>query len=276
MESSSSPSIYLLDLAPSMEAGGAELEAMSSSSPRIQRRCFGSSSPWLLSSGSSGDYVLILLNSPMCLEFALNASNLLCFSVRSRDTVCTLLHRSYMLSSDSRSLSVSSRATLAGLVRERWGHALSTLSVPRGDGVVPRCGEAPNRGRNWGHERRRAEAPSANGKGEEPGIWGRHGSRARKRHPRTGREGNRGFGDANVNARKRHPRTGRERNRGRDLGMPWVEGAHVVCAGEEPGRDLRVAGISGRRIESGMLCAVETVEGWWGRAGELKSYYLGL
>lgn len=60
------------------------------------------------------------------------------------------------------------------------------------------------------------------------------------------------------------------------MGMPWVEGAHVVCAGEEPGLDLRATGISGRRIESGMLCAVETVEGWWGMAGELKSYYLGL
>jgi hypothetical protein len=75
----------------------------------------------------------LLLNSPMCLEFTLNASNLLCFSVRSRDTVCTLRHRSYRLhrlSSDSRSLSVSSRAPLARLVRERWGHALSTLSGP--------------------------------------------------------------------------------------------------------------------------------------------------
>jgi hypothetical protein len=161
---------------------------------------------------------------------------------------------------------------LARLVRERWGHALSTLSVPLGDGVVPRCGEAPNRGRNWGHERRRTEAPSADGKGEEPRIWGRHGSRARKRRPRTGREGNRGFGDANVDARKRRPRTGRERNWGRDLGMPWIEGARVVCAGEEPERDLRTAGIS-RRIESDMLCAGA---GWWGRAGELKSYYLGL
>jgi hypothetical protein len=42
-------------LAPSMEAGGTDLEAVSSSSPWIQRRRFGSSSPWLLSSGSSGD-----------------------------------------------------------------------------------------------------------------------------------------------------------------------------------------------------------------------------
>jgi hypothetical protein len=58
--------------------------------------------------------------------------------------------------------------------------------------------------------------------------------------------------------------------------MPWVKGARVVCADKEPERDLRTAGISGRRIESGMLCAVEMVEGWWGRAGELKSYYLGL
>jgi|UPI0002212A09 hypothetical protein len=44
-------------LAPSMEAGGRDLEAVSSSSPRIQCRHFGSSSPWLLSSGSSGDDV---------------------------------------------------------------------------------------------------------------------------------------------------------------------------------------------------------------------------
>jgi hypothetical protein len=46
-----------LYLAPSMEAGGTDLQVVSSSSPRIQRRCFGSSSPWLLSSGSSGDDV---------------------------------------------------------------------------------------------------------------------------------------------------------------------------------------------------------------------------
>jgi hypothetical protein len=42
-------------LAPSMEAGVTDLQAMSSSSPQIQHRLFGSSSPWLLSSGSSGD-----------------------------------------------------------------------------------------------------------------------------------------------------------------------------------------------------------------------------